>query len=81
MSVYFPPFFNHPLEINVYLLIAAGPTIYQLSLDVSYVADIVLPITGIVSAVSVDVDIEEDMVYWSDDVAAGIYRAPLVGGV
>jgi hypothetical protein len=48
---------------------------------VSYVADIVLPITGIVSAVSVDVDIEEDMVYWSDDVAAGIYRAPLVGGV
>ena len=45
------------------------------------VADIVLPITGIVSAVSVDEDIVEGVVYWSDDVAAGIYRAPLTGGV
>ena len=65
------------LEINHYLLIAAGSTIHQLSLDVSYVADIVLPITGIVNAVSVDEDIVEDSVYWSDD---GIYRAPLTGG-
>eukprot|EP00731_Ephydatia_muelleri_P006973 Em0003g1221a len=67
-------------EINHYLLVAAGSTIHQLSLDVSYVADIVLPITGIVNAVSVDEDIAEGVVYWSDDVAAGIYRAPLTGG-
>ena len=67
-------------EINHYLLVAAGTTIHQVSLDVSYVADIVLPITGIINAVSVDVDIVQDMVYWSDDAASGIYRAPLTGG-
>ena len=61
-----------PSEINHYLLVAAGSTIHQLSLDVSNVADIVLPITGIVNAVSVDEDIMEGVVYWSDDVAAGI---------
>ena len=43
-------------------------------------ADIVLPITGIINAVSVDVDIAQDVVYWSDDATAGIYRAPLTGG-
>ena len=50
-----------------------------ISLDTADHSDIVLPMTNIRNAVSIDYDPESDYVYWSDDDRKAILRAHLNG--
>ncbi|XP_033107213.1 low-density lipoprotein receptor-related protein 4-like [Anneissia japonica] len=62
-----------------FLIFTKKQDIRAVSLDVPYMADVVLPIYGMENAISVDVDMVEGMVYWSDRARKTISRAPLDG--
>lgn len=57
-----------------YLILAHGTDIRQISLDVPYTADVVLPLPPLKMAVSVDVDRKTDEIYWTDTEEAVIKR-------
>ena len=66
-------------DINAYLIFPTGKDIRQISLDVSYLADIILP-TQITATTSIDVDLITKDIYWTNDLESKIYKAPMSGG-
>ncbi|XP_044749052.1 low-density lipoprotein receptor-related protein 4 [Coccinella septempunctata] len=57
-----------------YLILAHGTDIRQISLDVPYTADVVLPFPPLKMAVSVDVDRRTGEIYWTDTQEAVIKK-------
>ena len=63
------------LEMERFIVAARRPDIRVVSLDADQYADIVLPLWDIKNAFSVDYDIVEDYIYWSDNDKKCIMRA------
>ncbi|KAL1506053.1 hypothetical protein ABEB36_005485 [Hypothenemus hampei] len=63
---------NGPLN---YLILAHRMYIRQISLDVPYMADVVLPLKHLKIATSVDVDRKTGQIYWTDTLEDCIQRA------
>ncbi|XP_045480822.1 low-density lipoprotein receptor-related protein 4 isoform X3 [Harmonia axyridis] len=57
-----------------YLILAHGTDIRQISLDVPYTADVVMPFPPLKMAVSVDVDRKTGEIYWTDTEEAVIKK-------
>ena len=63
------------LALEKFIVVARKPDIRIVSLDVDQYADVVLPLRNINNAFSVDYDIVEDYIYWSDNDKKCIMRA------
>ena len=63
------------IEMEKFIVVARKPDIRIVSLDADQYADVVLPLWGIKNAFSVDYDIVEDYIYWSDNDKKCIMRA------
>ena len=61
--------------LEKFIVVARKADIRIVSLDVDQYADVVLPLTGIWNAFTVDYDIVEDYVYWADNDKKCIMRA------
>ncbi len=72
---YFDIFLYLFLALEKFIVVARKPDIRIVSLDVEQYADVVLPLKGINNAFSVDYDIVEDYIYWSDNDKKSITRA------
>jgi len=62
-------------KMEKFIIVARKPDIRIVSLDADLYADVVLPLWGIKNAFSVDYDIVEDYIYWSDNDKKCIMRA------
>lgn len=62
-------------QINSFLLFATKKDVRRLSLDASELADVVIPLSGVSSAIGVEYDSVTDTIYWSDVDADIIGRA------
>lgn len=58
-----------------YIIFAHRIDVRQISLDIDYLIDIVLPLTPMTNAMAVDVDIKTGLIYWSDTNDDVIMRA------
>ncbi|XP_025833299.1 low-density lipoprotein receptor-related protein 4 [Agrilus planipennis] len=61
------------------LILAHRTYIRQISLDVPYIEDVVLPFSSLKNVVSVDIDRNTGLIYWADTAEDGIYKATLDG--
>ena len=66
--------------LNSYLLFPTLTDMRQISLDVPFYADLVLPISRVSDTASADVDLRTDEVYWTNGLDAAIYKSPIGGG-
>nr|CAH7712475.1 unnamed protein product [Callosobruchus chinensis] len=62
-----------------FIIFAHRTDIRHISLDVPYLTDVVLPLTSLKKATSVDVDTKTGEIYWSDTEEDTISRAPSDG--
>ncbi|XP_022244841.1 low-density lipoprotein receptor-related protein 4-like isoform X1 [Limulus polyphemus] len=66
-------------DMQNFLIIARRTDIRKISLDVPYLADVVLPVNGLKNVVSLDVDKKDGKIYWSDTSLDKIQRSDLNG--
>lgn len=64
-----------------YLILAHRTVLRQISLDVPYIADVVLPFERLKKAISVDVDRKTGEIYWSDTSEDVIQKGTLGGEI
>ncbi|XP_067144345.1 low-density lipoprotein receptor-related protein 4-like [Centruroides vittatus] len=66
-------------SMQSYIIVARRTDIRRISLDVSYLADVVLPIKNLDNVIALDVDSVEEKIYWSDNGLDKIQRSNLDG--
>ncbi|GFX35965.1 low-density lipoprotein receptor-related protein 4 [Trichonephila clavipes] len=65
--------------MNNFLIVAQRSDVRKVSLDVPYTADVVLRINNINNIIALDVDTQDEKIYWSDTGREKIQRSNLDG--
>lgn len=62
-----------------YIIFARRTDIRQISLDIDYMVDVVLPLPAMTSAMTVDVDVTNGDIYWADTATMNIMKSSIDG--